>query len=419
MKRFSAVLGSLCFLSQFCSGGLVLFANPSTPPQYLWDQTRSTSSAEYAYRVAADASGNAYISTRVNGNLYGTTPENFSGSLLQKYSPTGELLWTNPCSKDYFGAMTVDSHGDLYVTSYETNSASVRKYSAGGELLWSAPFAMQPYISGNGITLDFSGNIIITGVDRNTPGGQPYKNSQAFITKLDPAGTVLWTKQYQNQGFEVGLNVATDSVGNIVMVGEISPLQSQLTYDNGIVVKYDADGNLLWSQKYGTSSSCIAASHVAIDAQDGIYVAGGSNESLYGETVQCGHHGFLMKLTPEGSQQWTSHFQCGGSAGGLALAPDGGAFVASFNGDGLFQFDSSGNQLWNITCQSHQTTTWDMAFGNNQIYLAGDQSVGQVGGYQDANICVFLVPEPSTVVLLIAGVVGLIGFAWQRRRYAT
>src|SRR5688572_9791417 len=113
---------------------------------------------------------------------------------------------------------------------------------------------------------DVSGNIIVTGwfnlplvifgsIVLTNAGGE-----DAYIVKYDPDGNVLWAQSSGGTSSDVSVSCSTDANGNIIATGYFqSPTimfgttvlsNTSGTFDM-FIVKYDADGNVLWAQSAG------------------------------------------------------------------------------------------------------------------------------------------------------------------------
>lgn len=159
---------------------------------------------------------------------------------------------------------------------------------------------------------------------------------------------------------DLGLGVAMDSSGSAYVVGAYhGPVHfGSIEFTNqgptqGVLTKYDSDGNPLWARHVqGTSESRIRG--VAV-ARDGTVVVAGSFQGtcLFESTslVSLGRtDGFLAKYTPLGELLWVR--QCGGveddEAHSVAVDPIGNVFcggdfrrTASFGNQSLVAEGSS------------------------------------------------------------------------------
>ena len=92
----------------------------------------------------------------------------------------------------------------------------------------------------------------------------------AIIAKYDADGTEAWKTTYAKSKADVFNSVAVDSEGNIIAVGFSTEVDNT---ENAIVVKYDADGTVLWEKTLGGSDDDSFKS-VAVDSDDNVIVAG-------------------------------------------------------------------------------------------------------------------------------------------------
>jgi hypothetical protein len=130
------------------------------------------------------------------------------------------------------------------------------------------------------------GKVVVTGGFEGTAsfGGASIASAglgDAFVVKLDPDGNHVWTKRFGHGAEQRGHRVALDAKGHVVLAGLFAgtvdfgggPLESAGATD-AFVVKLDANGNHVWSRRFGAALDEHAFA-VAIDAADGIAVLGG------------------------------------------------------------------------------------------------------------------------------------------------
>jgi uncharacterized delta-60 repeat protein len=98
----------------------------------------------------------------------------------------------------------------------------------------------------------------------------------ALVVVTASPGDTLWVRRFDGPGRmdDRPTGILADSKGNVIVTGYTF---SRETDFNFLVVKYDSRGSLLWTQSYGSplnSEDRIWAA--CLDAQDNIYVTGGS-----------------------------------------------------------------------------------------------------------------------------------------------
>ena len=170
----------------------------------------------------------------------------------------GHRLWSRQpgtTDGDFARAVTTDKDDNVYVVG-ETGGALagrlkggasdawVIKFSSNGHRLWSR----QPGTSGadyaNGVATDKDGNVYVVGATGGALGGPNKGNYDAWVIKFDGDGNRLWTRQPGTSGIDVAYGVATDNEGNISVVGGTEGALGGVGKgnDEAWVIKYDGDG---------------------------------------------------------------------------------------------------------------------------------------------------------------------------------
>lgn len=122
--------------------------------------------------------------------------------------------------------------------------------------------------SGQGILIDVSGNVLLTGIFTSpsiTFGNTTKTNlgqNDIFLVKYDASGNILWAKFSGGLSSDIISDISTDASSNIVVTGYF--LSSSITFGKTtltktgsaaiFVAKYDASGNLLWAKSEGGTS---------------------------------------------------------------------------------------------------------------------------------------------------------------------
>ena len=280
------------------------------------------SGIDAANGIALDPSNNIYIT----GD---TTSLNFPATVLQVRNHGGQDAFISSFTSDgrtlrystYLGgsgtdhaaAIAVDSVGSVYVTgstfSIDFPTANAFQHSLGGgqdafvtrlssggtaltfsTYLGGAGGSVGSPEGGNGIALDSQGSAYIAGVtgSSNFPLLNPMQaylngSSDAFVTKLSSAGSLVYSTYLGGSGTDSARAIAVDAVGKAYVVGyTISsdfPVQNGFQVNNAgdydaFMVQLSSAGNSVgWSSYLGGSGS-DSASADALDPAGNLYVAG-------------------------------------------------------------------------------------------------------------------------------------------------
>ncbi|MCW7469578.1 autotransporter outer membrane beta-barrel domain-containing protein [Leptospira kanakyensis] len=144
-----------------------------------------------------------------------------------------------------------------------------------------------------------------------------------YIIKYDSFGNAIWSKTVASGTNNSLFNsVAVDPSGNVYAAGTISQTGSY-NFGNGItangggaenflLVKYNANGDVIWAKSIVSTTNSTNFSTVAVDSLGNVYAAGfltGSGTYSFGNGVSetithSGDTGFLIKYDSSGNTIW-------------------------------------------------------------------------------------------------------------------
>jgi hypothetical protein len=340
---------------QTSAGNWDMFARKFSPAgAEVWTRQFGSSALDWAFGVAADGSGNIIVAGATLGALPGQVPAGNWDIFARKFSPEGTELWTiqsGSSGSDDALALAVDASGNTILaghtdgtlpgqTSAGYEDAYVRKLSPAGTELWTSQFGSPESDWASGVAVDASGNIIVAGhTDGTLPGQTSAGGEDAFVRKLSPAGVELWTIQFGSPALDRAWGVAVDVSGNIILAGHTDgtlPGQANAGGGDAFVQKLSPAGAELWTSQFGSLHE-DRANGVAVDASGNIFVAGYTTGTLPGQTRAGFWDAFVRKLSPEGTELWTHQFgsSLSDEAFGTAVDRSGNAFVAGNTEDTL------------------------------------------------------------------------------------
>jgi hypothetical protein len=254
----------------------------------------------------------AFIGEGADGSIYICT--NDLGFLhIVKYTPTGTRLFSEridlPPDVAYMfvRGFEVNTHGLIISTEYVDNvnyQYNIRgvKCNFNGDTLWTwrDNFSNTFWEGAGALTVDAAGNSYFL-----SQVMLDFYTSKFALTILSPAGGVIKTSIY-GSGISndrlIPHDVTLDNSGNIIVAAERSYTNSNnIENFEGLIVKYSAAGDSLWSKKIPGSSNVIPY-NVQISGDNSIYIAG--QYPMSSSSCQ-----FIQKLAQSGDSLWNFNIQ--------------------------------------------------------------------------------------------------------------
>ena len=407
-------------------------AQAEQPYRVEWSKQIGTIENDINSTVAVDALGNVYFSGSTYGSLAGPNHGSYD-VFVKKYDPSGVELWsrqTGSLGSDAVTSMAVDGLGKAYISGYTPASYSgplaigldafLTKFDPSGVELWSKKIGTTEIDESLSVAVDGVGNVYISGRTEGNLEGLNAGSYDAFLMKLDPSGTELWSQQIGTSANDRGYSVAVDSVGNAYISGStLGNLGGPSAGSTDVfLMKFDPSGTELWTQQIGTPAIDVSRS-VAVDGAGNAYISGYTTGGLGGSNTGS-YDAFLTKFDPSGTDLWTQQIGTTTHDLSISVAIDvvGNAYISgySFGSLGgsnagsydafLTKFDPSGTDLWTQQIGSMDTDRGTSVAVDNagSVYIGGETHGSLAGPYMGGGADTFLVkfsiPEPSTLALL-------------------
>lgn len=284
--------------------------------------------------------------------------------------------------------------------------------SADGNLLWNSTYGGLLGDLGYSMVEVSTGGFAITGNTENFGASL----SDLWLLRIDTAGNILWNRTYGGSSLEAGLSVIEVSTGGFAITGWTTSFGAGGA--DILLVRMDANGNLLWSRTYGGPNDEYGYSIVELST-GGFAITGDTNSFGAGASDV-----WLLRTNADGNLLWNRTY--GGlsgdrgrsvlevSGGGFAIAGDTGSFGAGNYDVWYLQTDSDGNLLWNQTFGGAEID-WGFSMvgvstGGFAI-LGGTYSFG--AGMEDVwlirvNVLGLMPTLPLELLLLLVGVLIII-----------
>jgi hypothetical protein len=159
----------------------------------------------------------------------------------------------------------------------------------------------------------FSGSITI-GADTHMSAG----GTDAFLAKFDAQGALQWSQRFGDASDQGATGVAADPAGNVILVGYFNgvitfgPTSYTASARDAFVVKLGGTGIYVWSTRIGSSGNQKAVA-VATDASSNVFVIGAFEGALacpFGNCInsQGLQDIFVYKYSAQNAQLWLKIF---------------------------------------------------------------------------------------------------------------
>ena len=367
--------------------------------------------ADNGMGTAIDNSGSVYVTGRFMFSTidfdpgYGYDwhkPSGWEDIFLSKFDSNGNFLWAKTWGSDVedYGEIgydvSVDGMGNAFVTGnfkgtadfdpgdgideHISNGAEdifLSKFSSNGELVWSKTWGGIDTDSGQGLTVNSSGDVFVTGGFKETVDFDPGENldehqssgsDDIFISKFSSDGNFIFTRTWGGIDTDYGYSIIHDESGNIFATGyytdvvDFNPDDGEdIHTSNGgndtFLSKFTSNGDFLFALTWGGINWYDEGWDLSIDKNGNVYVSGrfvytpvdfdpGPGEDWH--YSKGWDEVFLSKFNNDGDYQWARTWGGGwieeyGDLGyGTAIDPEQNVLVCgSFKDRGDFDSGES------------------------------------------------------------------------------
>ncbi|HEY3346178.1 MAG TPA: Ig-like domain-containing protein, partial [Nitrospirota bacterium] len=334
----------------------------------VWTRQRGTTADDIAKGVAVDAAGNVYTAGTSRGQLDGNSnPTGAVELFLSKFDQSGNWLWTKQMWTVSDVAGVAAAQDGVYVAGTVLGSldgcavlggkdAFLVKFDTDGNKLWTRQAGSTADDIVNTVTAGNNGEVFIAGYTTGSIDGCVNAgDGDMFAIKYDRDGNKLWTQEMGEQYWDNAIGASADAAGNFYMTG----------FSNWdlAVVKYGPDGRRIWMAKDNRPEfppDNRKGQGVVADGSGNVYTAGWTCNGYEGS---ANANLYLTRYSPDGEQLWARQVSSAGyhedRALGISYDPGGFIYVAGYTKgwlDGkanagdfdyfVSKYDVDGNLMW-------------------------------------------------------------------------
>ena len=133
-----------------------------------------------------------------------------------------------------------------------------------------------------------------------------------ILVKYDSNGNILWTKSYGGNKNEKLYSITAIEDDGVVVVGKTDSTNingiSNKGLSDAIILKFDKDGNLIWQQSYGGEGD-DEFNNIATTKDNGLVVVGDYNSSKFLDLTNNGSlDSFILKYDKNNNIEWQKNY---------------------------------------------------------------------------------------------------------------
>ena len=417
------------------------------PLTRVWGTYYGDVGIEYGKSITTDGIGNVYLSGKTgsttgiaSGGHQNTYGGGTSDAFFVKFNSSGVRQWGTyygGVGYDGSSSITIDGAGNIYLAGAAESTVGIAsgghqntygggtydaflvKFNSSGIRQWGTYYGGVSFDEGLSTVTDGSGNVYLCGRTTSTTGIAlgGHQNTFAggvpidgFLVKFNNSGVRQWGTYYGGYGYEEGLSITTDWLGNVYLSGRTESTTGIASggYQNlfgggqydAFLIKFNSSGVRQWGTYYGGLGDEFGQTGTATDGAGNVYLSGSTASTTgiasggHQNTFGGGYDAFLVKFNGSGVRQWGTYYggigydagdptetdgvgnvylsgwttsQTGIASGGHQNAYGGGydAFIVKFNSSGVRQW---GTYYGGIGYDAGESTATD---GAGSIYLSG------------------------------------------------
>ena len=259
-----------------------------------------------------------------------------------------------------YSSISSTMYADLWLTRYSNN----------GTMTWTKDIGSTGFEKASAAAMLSDGNIVLVGHGCLSDGLSigTSKDADGIIIKIDQTGNILWTRTFGGLGYDKFNDVVALPNGDCVVVGTTSSFDNDYSEraTGGWAVRINSSGGTVWNNNYG--GSLMDSYARIIRNSDGSLLAGGTSNSRDMQSADAfgANDIWVSKLNANGSHAWSRNY--GGAANdelnSLAHTSDGGYIIGATTYSSFP--DSKGHgDIWVLKISALGNQIWQKIIGGS------------------------------------------------------
>lgn len=287
---------------------------------FVWAKQLPTGSTMETIKV--DAAQNVYVIGHYSLTLdfdpgpavFNLTAAGQNDVFILKLDAAGDFLWAKSLGgtqADVGLGITVGADGSVYTVGYFfgtsdfdpgpgtanmssgiLNDCFLSKLNSNGDYVWALQIP-GGFNQGRAITIDGSGNLLISGWFQGTKDFDPSPSTlnltsagaaDVFIWKLNPAGSLIWAKSIGGIGSDDDHGITTDASDNVYVCGRFTFTPdfdpgpgtfgiTSLGGDDIFILKLNSSGDFVWAKRLG-GANAEGVRDISVDVNGNVFTTG-------------------------------------------------------------------------------------------------------------------------------------------------
>ena len=269
--------------------------------QLKWVETYGGAGSDFAHDIAIDNNDQPVVVGQTTGAFHGNSQKGGGDAFVLSLSTSGKVDWANTlASSTTDSALGIATESaNIYVTGVTVGTfanqtkagkqdAFLARYHVSGSRVWVEVFGSAVDDRSSSVTA-IGNDIYLSGHFEGAPSGASIAGSRdGVVARFNLNGTAKWFEFVGDTNDGERLPSLTAESGDIYTAGAArGPLfdSANAGKHDAIAASFNSNGTLRFGATIGSSAN-DAASGIAVDTTDGIYVVGAARGDLLGHTNQ-------------------------------------------------------------------------------------------------------------------------------------